>query len=309
MSASAARGVAEPVAGDRVEEQRLDDGDLAQRRARRRPGPGARTSIAARASPRPGGARRPRRAPRPSSRSSSGSPASVARAAAVSPSRSCVSTRHCRTWTVSACRVTSIAWHRSAARNAASACSSRPWPTCSMPRARCTSSAVAGSRSGRQGLFGPIEPALAPPSKRPCQTSTAPIIASATQTIGSVAQPVRLGDRDRLQRIAPRPGERALAVGQGQVGQTADLDVRPADPPRQREALLQVPLGLVDAATTTARRCRGSSARAPGRRCRARPRPACPPPRRREQRLHLARATEPKSPLPAGRARAARPRA
>ena len=82
--------------------------------------------------------------------------------------------------------------------------------------------------------------------------------------------PVRLRDRDRLRGDRCRClRERVPAGRQREMAEAADLDVGPADPPRERQALLQVSLGIVSRHRTTARRCRGSSARRLSRRCSA----------------------------------------
>ena len=232
--------VAEPVARDRADEQRLDEG------ARVQHGRGAvqhRTEGLLR--------RTCRRSPSAKQTAACPPCAPLAllvrepgqdqRASAVRPSRSSVSTSHSRICAVRACGVRSRPCSRSAAE-AASA------PRAALAerehaRARWTRSAVAGSRSGRSSASARSSQACALEAGLPA--SIGPSIARATQRIGWVDRP-RLRRADRLRApLADRAKERHASVARG--GRAPDLDVRESDLARQREPVLQVPAGVVEA--------------------------------------------------------------
>jgi hypothetical protein len=61
-----------------------------------------------------------------------------------------------------------------------------------------------------------------------------------------VGPAVPFGQPDRLPAVLRRPGERPADVKRRLVRQAGELQVRPPDPARQRDALLQVRLGLLE---------------------------------------------------------------
>jgi hypothetical protein len=54
------------------------------------------------------------------------------------------------------------------------------------------------------------------------------------------------GQLDRLHAVLRRPRKRPVELGDHLVRQAGELEIRPPDPSRQRDALLQVRLGLVE---------------------------------------------------------------
>ena len=259
--------------------------------------------------PRPGGARRAAVRASPHSRSSSDSPARASRAAAVWPSRSSVSTSHCAHLRPSArARVTSSAWHRSAARKAASACSRRPWPSVQHAPREVDQQRRGGLEVGSAEPRSARSSQACAASNRPCQTSISAHHRQRDADDRLGRPPVRLGHRDRLQASLPVQREGAPRVGRrrGEPGsrprRTAGRSAAPARGPapgagRRRRA-----------ATPRARRCRGSSAptarasllSATSLRVSASAGPS--------ERLHLARGRS-RSRRAGGRATGARPRA
>ena len=245
-AASAARGSPSRSRASGLDEQRLDDGQSRgagpSRPARgqgRRPPPCGRV-------PRRGGRRRRRVRASARSRCSSeqlGQRRASVRRLAQPQQRLHQALAHLA---ARACCAGEQRLSRSAARNAASASlepalAGREHP----PRAL--------HQEPVRGLVPGARTALARSSQRSASsnglaTRQQPPHRQRDATIWSAANPCASAERDRLHAPLACQRERSAAVGPPPGGQAADLDVRAADPPRQREALLQVPPGVVEPA-------------------------------------------------------------
>ena len=104
-----------------------------------------------------------------------------------------------------------------------------------------------GFGHGSEGPFGALDPGfclLRPPlpHQHACDRQ-------ARNAGGRVVGPaVPFGQLDRLHAPFGRQGKRPEELDRRLVGQAGELQIRPPDPARQRDALLQVPLGLLEPA-------------------------------------------------------------
>ena len=142
-----------------------------------------------------------------------------------------------------------------------------------------------GSPSGADGAARLLEPALGLVEPPEPEQDHRPRGRGAAAVTGSSVHPCSRGDRDRLLAELERDRGGQLRRAEPPIArcaEAADLQVRPSDPPRELERLLEVAARVVESATTTAPRSRGSSARRPAGRCRAPARSAAarpaPPP-------------------------------
>ena len=281
-SASAAARVAESIAGDRVDEQRLDEGARVQhgRGAVQHGSEGLDRCTAQSPSARQTAARRGARL------SPAGAPGPTARPATCAGLRRPAESQQRQHEQLAHLGRQGVRRHEQALQPLGGAeggerlLAAGPGRARSMPRARWTSSAVAGSRSGRSAASARSSQTCAA-SNRACATSISPIIASATQTIGWVDSPCASAIAIACAHRSPNPREGVPRVEHREVAQTADLDVRQSDPPRQLEPLLQVPAGLVESIRPELDDAEVHQRRGPGLVAEARPRSAFPPPRGR----------------------------
>ena len=122
--------------------------------------------------------------------------------------------------------------------------SSRPCPARSIPVRCCSTTPVAGSASARNAL--PPGRASAPPPRTdpstPARRRTPPAPCATTglsPTHGASAIAIACSRSCEPAQPTARRLDR-------QVAEATDLHVGPADPARQRDALLEVPAGVVD---------------------------------------------------------------
>jgi hypothetical protein len=87
-------------------------------------------------------------------------------------------------------------------------------------------------------------------------------------TSGSASSSMPLGDRDRLLGLLASNGNGALAGLQRQVAEAGDLHPRAPEAAPQRDRLLEVPAGVLDARRPQLRDAeRAAQVHAPGARC------------------------------------------